>query len=64
MHHPFVNGNKRAAFACVDVFLRANGFRLQSKPVAIYKWMIVNLEAGTFTISVIKPWLWKNERLF
>lgn len=27
-NHPFVDGNKRLAFAAVDVFLRVNGFRL------------------------------------
>lgn len=26
--HPFVDGNKRAAFAAMDTFLRINGFRL------------------------------------
>jgi death-on-curing protein len=27
MNHPFVDGNKRIAFACVDVVLRVNGHR-------------------------------------
>lgn len=28
MAHPFVDGNKRIAFAAMDTFLRLNGFRL------------------------------------
>ncbi|MCM0021402.1 MAG: type II toxin-antitoxin system death-on-curing family toxin [Tagaea sp.] len=28
-NHPFVDGNKRAAFAAVGMFVRANGFRLR-----------------------------------
>jgi death-on-curing protein len=27
-NHPFVDGNKRAAFAAMDTFLRLNGLRL------------------------------------
>jgi len=57
MNHPFVDGNKRIAFACVDVFLRVNGFRLQAKPLAVHRWMIGHLEKGTFALAVIEPWL-------
>jgi len=28
MNHPFVDGNKRTAFAVMDTFLRVNGYRL------------------------------------
>ena len=28
INHPFVDGNKRAAFAACDVFLRVNGLRI------------------------------------
>lgn len=27
-NHPFVDGNKRIGFACADIFLRLNGYRL------------------------------------
>ena len=27
-NHPFVDGNKRGAFAVVDVLLRVNGYRM------------------------------------
>ena len=57
MNHPFVDGNKRIAFASVDVFLRTNGFRIAAKPAAIFKWMIGHLEARTFNLTSIEPWL-------
>jgi death-on-curing protein len=57
MNHPFVDGNKRVAFACVDVFLRMNGFKLRAKPMAIGAWMLGHLEAGTFSIEAIELYL-------
>jgi death on curing protein len=62
MNHPFVDGNKRIAFACVDVFLRINGYQLVPKAMAIHKWLIGHLEAGTFQLATIEPWLRKNTR--
>jgi death-on-curing protein len=62
MNHPFVDGNKRVAFAAVDVFLRINGIRLAAKPMAIHKWMIGHLEKGTFALANIETWLRKSTR--
>jgi death-on-curing protein len=62
MNHPFVDGNKRIAFACVDVFLRVNGYRLAAKPGSVYKWMIGHLEARTFNLANIEPWLRKHAK--
>lgn len=30
-NHPFIDGNKRIAFACTDVFLLLNGYKLKNK---------------------------------
>ena len=60
MNHPFVDGNKRIAFACVDVFLRINGFRLTRTGTEIYAWMLSLLENGKFKIDEIHPWLRSN----
>jgi death-on-curing protein len=60
INHPFIDGNKRIAFACVDVFLRVNGFRVRAKPTVVLKWMIGHLEAGTFNLANIEPWLRKH----
>lgn len=62
MNHPFVDGNKRTAFACVDVFLRVNGLRLRATPAAALKWMMKHLDAGTFNLATIEPWLRRNTR--
>lgn len=56
-NHPFVDGNKRIAFAAADVFLRINGWRLQGPPKRLYTQMMKMLESGTFDIAHLEPWL-------
>lgn len=46
INHPFVDGNKRIAFAAADVFLRINGWRLQRVPMQIYAEMMQMFESG------------------
>jgi death-on-curing protein len=57
INHPFVDGNKRIAFAATDIFLRINGWRLQQSPMQIHAEMIQMFEAGTFDIAHLDPWL-------
>ena len=57
INHPFVDGNKRIAFAAVDVFLRINGWRLRRPPMRILDEMMEMFEAGTFDIAHLDPWL-------
>ena len=57
INHPFVDGNKRIAFAATDVFLRINGWRLRRAPMQIYAEMIQMFESGTFDIAHLEPWL-------
>ena len=57
INHPFVDGNKRTAFAAADVFLRINGWRLQRSPMQIYAEMIAMFETRTFDIAHLEPWL-------
>lgn len=57
INHPFVDGNKRIAFAAADVFLRINGWRLQRAPMQIHAEMIEMFETGTFDIAHLDPWL-------
>jgi death-on-curing protein len=57
INHPFVDGNKRIAFAASDVFLRINGWRLQRAPAQIYAETMQMLESGTFDIAHLDPWL-------
>jgi death-on-curing protein len=51
INHPFVDGNKRIAFAAVDVFLRINGWRLQRPPMQIHSEMTEMFESGIFDIQ-------------
>lgn len=57
MNHPFVDGNKRVAFAATDVFLRINGYRLQANSQAIYKQMMAWFEQHEFQLAHIERYL-------
>lgn len=56
-NHPFVDGNKRVAFAVLDVFLRINGFTLVASSRAIYSQILKLLEDGSFDMEHLVPWL-------
>lgn len=57
INHPFVDGNKRIAFAATDVFLRINGWRLNRPPMQIYAEMMQMFDTSTFDIAHLEPWL-------
>lgn len=57
INHPFVDGNKRVAFAAADVFLRINGYRIRRAPLDIYQDMMHMFDTSTFNIAHIEPWL-------
>ncbi len=57
INHPFVDGNKRIAFAAADVFLRVNGWHLKRTPKLVYAEMMQIFESGTFDIAHLDPWL-------
>ena len=44
INHPFLDGNKRTAFACCDVFLRMNGLRLNADPDWLFQRIMEWLE--------------------
>ena len=44
INHPFVDGNKRVAFAVCDVFLRINNCALAADPPWLYERMLAWLE--------------------
>jgi death-on-curing protein len=57
VNHPFLDGNKRVAFAATDVFLRINGYRIAGEPMQIHADMIAFFEAGRFDFAHLEPWL-------
>lgn len=57
MNHPFLDGNKRVAFAVTDTFLRINGYRIDSNSREIHAAMMAFFNSGTFIFSRLEPWL-------
>src|SRR5258708_9846115 len=56
-NHPFVDGNKRVAFAVMDVFLRINGYRLTTDSTSIHAFMMELVELHRFDMEHLVPWL-------
>lgn len=57
INHPFLDGNKRVAFAATDTFLRINGFRFTSDSNSIYKALMKFFDTGNFKLASLEPWL-------
>ena len=57
MNHPFLDGNKRAAFFTTDVFLRLNGWRIEVEADAAHQFVINLLETRTADFEHLLPWL-------
>lgn len=55
-NHPFVDGNKRAAFLAVGVFLAINGQRLTAKPIEAIE-AILSLAAGSMEEARFADWV-------
>jgi len=62
-NHPFVDGNKRAAFAVMYTFLVLNGASLQAGPDETYSFIAGLYEAGTFDFAHLTAWLRQMVRL-
>ena len=57
INHPFVDGNKRIAFAAMDVFLRMNGYRLNTSSQAAYQVIINMFESQQLDVAHIGAWI-------
>jgi death on curing protein len=55
-NHPFVEGNKRAAFICMVLFLRKNGLRFQPSE-ALATAAMVALAAGEIEEEAFARWI-------
>lgn len=55
-NHPFLDGNKRAAFLAVGLFLARNGFRLQATQADATLTMLC-LAAGDLSETAYAEWL-------
>lgn len=54
INHPFIDGNKRVAFAACDVFLRLNSYRLTASPSWVYDRMMAWIAATENRLELIK----------
>ena len=58
-NHPFIDGNKRTAFVCTELFLALNGYQLQAEDAACVSTMLA-LAAGDLPESEFAAWLRTN----
>ena len=56
-NHPFLDGNKRTAFACAHTFLLLNGFDLEVDSDSVYEFMMHSISAGEFRFARILEWM-------
>ena len=56
-NHPFIDGNKRTAFAVTYTFLVINGGALQADPGETYDFIAGLYEAGGFSFEALTAWL-------
>ena len=60
-NHAFVDGNKRAAFLAIGLFLYVNGFRLTASQADAAQ-TNVSLAAGDISESALADWIRANRR--
>lgn len=59
-NHPFIDGNKRTAFAVMFTFLAANGARLKPEAGAVQNFVLSLYASGEFRFEKIVPWMREN----
>ncbi len=61
-NHPFLDGNKRTAFAATYTFLAINGYELLADPHAAFRFIDGAYERRTFNFDTLKDWLTRHTR--
>lgn len=59
-NHPFVDGNKRTAFAVTYTFLAVNGLKIVADPQDTYDFIMGLYADGQFQYDRLCPWLRAN----
>lgn len=57
INHPFIDGNKRIAFAAMDTFLRINGQSLRTDSAQAYRQIIYMFKTNELKFENIDAWL-------
>lgn len=56
-NHPFLDGNKRTAFAAMYTFLSINGLQVTAKPHEVFVFISRLYTANDFSFNQLTPWL-------
>jgi len=56
-NHPFVDGNKRAAFFATDVFLRLNGYKFEVEPITAHAFLMELFDTNSCDMKHLLPWV-------
>ena len=56
-NHPFVDGNKRAAFFSCDIFLRLNGYKFKLEAKKAHQFLIGLLEKDECNLENLHLWI-------
>lgn len=56
-NHPFIDGNKRTAFAVTFTFLAINGQQIIADPLEAYAFISGLYQRGNFEFAALVPWL-------
>ena len=62
-NHPFIDGNKRTAFAATYTLLAINGAQLTATAEDAYAFVPGLHEEGAFSFDKLVPWLRSNVKL-
>ena len=57
INHPFIDGNKRVAFAATDAFLRLNGLFINCDNAEAYRLFMRLFETNSFRFRELLAWL-------
>ncbi|MYC34646.1 MAG: type II toxin-antitoxin system death-on-curing family toxin [Chloroflexi bacterium] len=60
MNHPFVDGNKRTAFAATEVFLRINGYFIDCDSLEAHEHFMHLFDTNSFRFTQLVDWLSDN----
>lgn len=61
-NHPFIDGNKRTAFAAAYTFLAINGIGITADTAAAIEFLDTLYESGRLSFETLDPWLRANTR--
>jgi death-on-curing protein len=60
INHPFIDGNKRIAFFCTDIFLRLNGYSIECDDEIAYKYFMNLFDENKLNFDNLLSWLREN----